>query len=78
MILTGRFANARSKQEREILPQILEMHGIKIKELVLNDRSPFWETLVGKVIWKRNLIAHEGEFATPAEADLALKCADVL
>jgi hypothetical protein len=54
------------------------MHGIKIRELKLSDKSLFWETLIDKVIWKRNLIAHEGEFATPAEADLALECADVM
>jgi hypothetical protein len=78
-ILTRRFTNARSKQERDILPQILEMHGIKIKgELTLSDKSLFWDTLIDKVIWKRNLIVHEGEFATPAEADFALECADVL
>jgi hypothetical protein len=54
------------------------MHGIKIRELLLSDKSLFWKTLIDKVIRKRNLIAHEGEFATPAEADLALECADVL
>jgi hypothetical protein len=77
-ILTRRFTNARSKHERDILPQILEMYGIKIKELTLNDKSLFWEALIEKVIRKRNLIAHEGEFATPADADLALECVDVL
>ena len=77
-ILTSRFTNARSRQERDILPQILEIHGIKIKELTLSDKSLFWETLIDKVIWKRNRIAHGGDFATPAEADLALECADVL
>jgi hypothetical protein len=77
-ILTRRFTNARSDQWRDILPQILEIHGIKIRELPLSDKSQFWRTLFDKVIPKRNLIAHEGEFAIPAEADLALECADVL
>lgn len=77
-VLTRRVTNARSNQDRDILPQILEIHGIKIKELMLKDRSLFWATFVDKVIKKRNLIAHTGEFATPAEADLALECADVL
>ena len=54
------------------------MHGVKIKELTLSDKSLFWNALIDKVISKRNLIAHEGEFATAAEADLALECADVL
>jgi hypothetical protein len=77
-ILTRRFTNARSDRERDILPQILEIHGVKIKGLPLSDKSLFWKALVDKVIRKRNLIAHEGEFATPAEADLAIECADVL
>jgi hypothetical protein len=77
-ILTRRFTNAKSEHERNILPQILEMHGIKIKELPLSDKSLFWKTLIDKVIRKRNQIAHEGEFATPADADLTLECADVL
>jgi hypothetical protein len=77
-ILTRSLTNARSKQERDILPQILELHGIKIKDLTLSDNSAFWDTLTNTVIRKRNLIAHEGEFATPAQADLALECAGVL
>src|SRR5579871_4136188 len=62
-ILTTRFTKARSNREREILPQILEMHGIKLKELKLPDGSLFWDTLTKVVILKRNSIAHEGEFA---------------
>jgi hypothetical protein len=77
-VLTRSFTNARSKQERDVLPQVLEMRGIKIKELTLSDKSSFWNTLTEKIIPKRNSIAHAGEFADPAEAVLALECADML
>ena len=77
-LLTRRVTEGRSKQERDILPQILEIHGIKLEEMKLDDESLFWKTLTDKVIPKRNRIAHDGEFATPAEALLALECASVL
>ncbi len=77
-ILTDRVIKPRTNQERDILPQILEIHGVKIKELTLNDNSNFWNTFSGKLTKKRNRIAHQGELATPAEAYLALECAEML
>jgi hypothetical protein len=56
----------------------LEQHGIKVKDLTLTDKSLFWDILTKTIIPKRNSIAHEGVFATAAEAELALECADVL
>jgi hypothetical protein len=77
-LLTRRVTSGRTKQERDILPQILEMHGIKLQELKLSSGSLVWKTLTDEVIPKRNCIAHDGEFATPADAILALECASVL
>jgi hypothetical protein len=76
-LLTRRVTAGRTKQERDILPRILELHKIKIKELKLSDKSFFWKALTEKVIPKRNRITHDGEFASPADAALALECASV-
>jgi hypothetical protein len=54
------------------------MYDIKIDELKLPDGSLLWKTFVTVIVPKRNAIAHDGETATPDEADLALECANAL
>jgi len=54
------------------------MYDIKLDELRLSDGSLLWKTFVTVIVPKRNAIAHNGETATPDEADLALECASVL
>jgi hypothetical protein len=54
------------------------MYDIKLGELKLSDVSPLWKTFVNVIVPKRNAIAHDGESASPDEADLALECANTL
>jgi hypothetical protein len=77
-LLTRHITAGKTKQERDILPNMLEIYGIKIKDLKLSDQSLFWKTLIETVIPKRNRIAHTGETATPDEAAIALECASAL
>jgi hypothetical protein len=75
-LLTRHIANG--KTTREILPSMLEIYEINIKDLKLSDGSKFWKTLVETVIRKRNKIVHDGETATAHEAEIAIECATVL
>ncbi len=74
-IIQGRMAQA---QERQLLPSVLSMYDIKIEDLKLSDGCALWKTFVTKIVLKRNAIMHEGDDATPAEAQLALECANTL
>lgn len=64
--------------QRELLPSVLSMYDVKLVELKLSDGSPLWKTFVTIIVPKRNAIAHDGEGASPDEADLALECASTL
>lgn len=64
--------------QRELLPSVLSMYDIKLVELKLSDGSPLWKTFVTVIVPKRNAIVHDGESASPDEADLALECANTL
>jgi len=77
-LLVKHIIAGKTVQEREILPSMLEIYGIKIKELKLSDGSTYWKTLIETVIRKRNRIVHDGETATPDEAAIALECACLL
>lgn len=77
-LLVKHITAGRTVQERDILPSMLEIYGIKIKEMKLLDGSTFWKTLVETVIRKRNRIVHDGETATPDEAKIALECTTIL
>jgi hypothetical protein len=78
-ILTKHIIQRRKQAtERDLLPSVLGMYEIKIDELKLADGSPLWKTFVTIIVPKRNAIAHDGDNATPDEADLALECANTL
>ncbi len=77
-LLVQHITAGKTAQERDILPRMLEIYGIDIKELKLSDGSIFWKTLIETVIRKRNRIVHEGEDAAPDEARIALECAALL
>jgi hypothetical protein len=78
-ILTKHIIQRRKQAtERDLLPSVLGMYEIKIDDLKLSDGSPLWNTFVTVIVPKRNAIAHNGENATPVEADLALECANTL
>lgn len=77
-LLTRHIANGKTAQEREILPRMLEIYDINIKDLKLSNDSKLWKTLVETVIRKRNSIVHDGETATADEAKIAIECATVL
>jgi hypothetical protein len=62
--------------QRNLLPSVLSMYDIKLGELKLSDGSPLWKTFDNVIVPKRNAIVHEGESASPDEADLALECAN--
>jgi hypothetical protein len=64
--------------QRNLLPSVLSMYDIKLGELKLSDGSPLWKTFDDVIVPKRNAIVHEGESASPDEADLALECASTL
>jgi hypothetical protein len=64
--------------QRDLLPSVLSMYDIKLGELKLSDGSPLWKTFVTVIVPKRNAIAHDGESASPDDADLALECANTL
>jgi hypothetical protein len=68
----------RQAIERDLPPSILAMYDIKLEQLELSDGSLLWKTFVTVIVPKRNAIAHDGESATPDEADLALECANAL
>src|SRR5216684_5102359 len=74
-IIQGQMAQA---QERQLLPSVLSMYDIKIEDLKLSDGCALWKTFVTKIVLKRNAIMHEVDDATPAEAQLALECANTL
>jgi hypothetical protein len=77
-LLARHIATGKTTQERDILPRMLEIYEINIKDLKLSDGSKFWKTLVETVILKRNSIVHDGETATAGEATIAIECATVL
>jgi len=77
-LLSRHIANGKTSQERDILPRMLEIYEINIKDLKLSDGSKLWKTLVETVIRKRNSIVHEGETATASEAKIAIECATIL
>jgi hypothetical protein len=78
-ILTEHIIQRRKQAtERDLLPSVLGMYDIKLDEMKLSDGSPLWKTFVTVIVPKRNAIAHDGESATPDEADLALECANAL
>jgi hypothetical protein len=78
-ILTQHIIQRRKQAtERDLLPSVLGMYDIKLDELKLPDGSLLWKTFVTVIVPKRNAIAHDGEAATPDEADLALECANAL
>jgi hypothetical protein len=78
-ILTKHIIQRRKQAtERDLLPSVLGMYEIKIDDLKLADGSPLWKTFVTIIVPKRNAIAHDGDNATPDEADLALECANTL
>jgi rhodanese-related sulfurtransferase len=77
-ILTQHIIQRKQAAERELLPSILSMYDIKLDEMKLSDGSLLWKTFVTVIVPKRNSIAHDGETATPDEANLALECAHAL
>jgi hypothetical protein len=77
-ILAKRITNGRLAQERDLLPSMLEMYDIKIDDLKLADGSALWNTLLTKIVPRRNAILHDGENATADEGKVALECADIL
>jgi hypothetical protein len=77
-LLVKHITAGKTVQERDILPSMLEIYGIRIKELKLSDGSTYWKTLIETVIRKRNRITHDGETATPQEAEIALECVAIL
>jgi hypothetical protein len=77
-ILAKHFTQGRSAQERNLLPSVLGMYGIKVDDLKLPDSSALWNVFVTRIVPKRNAIIHDGDNATPDEAKLALDCANTL
>jgi hypothetical protein len=77
-LLTQRITAGKTVQERDILPSMLEIYGIKLKDIKLSDGSKLWKTITEKVVRKRNRIIHDGEGATPTEGKIALECVEVL
>ena len=77
-ILAKHIIQGRMAQERDLLPSVLRMYGIKVDDLKLPDGSAPWKVFVTMIIPKRNAIIHDGDNATPDEAKLALECANTL
>jgi hypothetical protein len=77
-ILAKHITQGRMAQERDLLPSVLGMYDIKINDIKLSSGSALWNTFVTKIVPKRNDIMHDGDNATPEEAELALECANML
>jgi hypothetical protein len=77
-LLTQRITAGKTVQERDILPSMLEVYDIKLKDIELSDGSKLWKTITEKIIRKRNSIVHDGESAMPAEGKIALECVKML
>lgn len=77
-LLTQRVASGRTTHDREILPQILDFHGINLNTVKLSNGKPLWSTITGDVYAKRDRIVHRAEPVSEDDALLAINCTDQL
>jgi hypothetical protein len=77
-LLTKKITSGPSIHDRNLLPEILRYHDIKISDVKLSAGPELWQTVIKTVYPKRDRIVHEGESATLEEAKIAVECASLL
>lgn len=77
-VLSGRIANGRTAEDRELLPAVLRQWSIDITSIRLKDGSGLWPTITSSIWPIRNKIVHQGSTASTHDAALTTECAEAL
>jgi hypothetical protein len=77
-VLSGRIANARTVEDRRLLPAMLSQWEIDIESLTLADGTYMWASITSALWPLRNKIVHQGSLASKADASAAIECSEAL
>jgi hypothetical protein len=73
-LLTQRIVSGRTAGDRELLPEVLRFHDIRLKHIFLPDGRALWVTIL-QIYKTRNTVVHEAASVTVESATTAIECA---
>src|ERR1017187_391658 len=77
-LLSRKFLNGRTAEDRDLLPAILRNWGIDITAATVSGSGQLWDLIVSKIWPRRNDCVHKGAAASVEEAQLAIVCLEAL